>query len=644
MLHNQITPSKGVSSVVLALTAAAGCAFAQIEETELAPVTVSASDGIAIPVDEVGVSVTVLDTEELREEGVFTLSEALTYVPGAYVQPSGGLEQRGSTSKMVLRGMNSGQSTLPVLDGMRLYNSADVGNLSPNIIGAANIFDIGTLEVLRGGQAAVYGAGNIGGVLYMETPKGSKESSVELFSEYGSFNSSTSNITAQGTLEEKLAYFVSSTYGRTDNDVRYADGSRPSDDKVGEYEAWQQAMRMDYKINEKNSLTLSYRRSDTDYEAAYGRNSIQNNFVTATLRSEINDIYSTKLMTGYYSADYDLGNYYSELDTYQVDWDSDFTWSKTHSSRAGINWNRNEGEVPQDSRQNGIESIIGVYVGHRYEPSENWENTVDFRIDHSSVYGNNFSYRAASNYKFNQDKTRVFASLSSGYESPTIFERGSGVFDSSYYWGGVLYSNLYKGNPDLEVGTTLSIDFGVEQEITKNHKLSFTLFWSQIYDGIETYYSHYDATAGASIYSYRNRSSVVTSQGIEIALRGEWKDAWNTGYVLNCTITQPKNSQDVQLADTARQTWSADIHTSPIEKLTLGLGFVGAVDRTSYMDGDRMDNYFVMRFFANYQINENVTLHMRVENLTDEDYVTSPGYVDMLGSGTAVYGGISIKF
>ena len=38
--------------------------------TELAPITVSAHGGSSIPYDSTGVSVTVLDVEELREEGI----------------------------------------------------------------------------------------------------------------------------------------------------------------------------------------------------------------------------------------------------------------------------------------------------------------------------------------------------------------------------------------------------------------------------------------------------------------------------------------------------------------------------------------------------------------------------------------------
>ena len=53
------------------------------EETELAPVTVSAHEGVAVPYDSTGVSVSILDIPQLKKEGIYTLSEALTTVPSA---------------------------------------------------------------------------------------------------------------------------------------------------------------------------------------------------------------------------------------------------------------------------------------------------------------------------------------------------------------------------------------------------------------------------------------------------------------------------------------------------------------------------------------------------------------------------------
>ncbi len=131
-----------------------------------------------------------------------------------------------------------------------------------------------------------------------------------------------------------------------------------------------------------------------------------------------------------------------------------------------------------------------------------------------------------------------------------------------------------------------------------------------------------------------------------MALRGRFENTWKTGYVINYTLTQPKSSDDKQLSQTARQVWSADIHTSPTEKLTFGAGFSAAVGRVDF-NSNRMDNYFVLRAYARYQVSENVSLHVRLENATDDQFVTNPGGgwgPDIIGGGAAVYAGCTVTF
>ncbi len=507
---------------MLAIALAGSCAFAQTEDTttptastELPPVTVSAHDGVPVPVDEIGASVTVLDTEELRKEGVYTLAEALTRVPGAYVMPGGGLEGRGNISRIVIRGLNKEQHVMPVLDGMRLFNSSEIGLLSSSISGASNTFDISSLEVLRGSQAAVYGMGNMGGVLFMETPKGEGEPNYRLFTEFGTNNSNTNNATAQGEVGN-LSYFVSATYEATDNDLEYGDGSSATVGKAGEYSAWQEAVRLDYKINEKNTLSTSYRRVDSEY---YTVNSdeydTQSNLITASWRSHISDFYSTGIMMGYYSSDMlrasaSWGDSYYEIRNFQMDWNNEFNWNTQNFSTAGISWNRNDGKYSQDARQNQYESVIGLYASHTYAPSENWENSLNLRLDTSSFYDSNFSFRAASSYKFNNESTRVFGSVGTGYLAPTSFQTSDGVVGA--WW------QVYQGNPDLDVSTSLSMDFGIEQEIVENHKFSATLFWTQIYDRIEE-----DYVSAAPNVTFTNSDQVSTCKALSwrcvVALR-----------------------------------------------------------------------------------------------------------------------------
>ena len=99
------------------------------------------------------------------------------------------------------------------------------------------------------------------------------------------------------------------------------------------------------------------------------------------------------------------------------------------------------------------------------------------------------------------------------------------------------------------------------------------------------------------------------------------------------------------MANTARHTINAEIHTSPLEKLTVGFGVTSAMGRTDY-DYARLDNFFTARVFARYQVTDNVALHVRVENLFDQNFIITNDYNfgPRQARGLGVFGGVTVEF
>ncbi len=633
-------PHGGASRAVLALAVAGCLSFAQAEEStipevELAPVTVSALGGLAVPYDQTGVSVTVVDIPELKKEGIDMLNEALATVPGVAVQP-GGLDQRGNTANIAIRGMRKALYTLPMVDGMRLYSVE--ANVAPNVVGRADLFSLGCLEVLRGSQGAVYGAGAVGGVIYMETPEGQGEPSLTLFNEAGSFDSYTGNAVAQGRTGA-LAYFVSVTHERTNNDIAFADGRPVGVRHAGHYEAWNEALRLDADLNADNKLTLTWRREDAEYKAVsqWGVSdyAFRSNLMTARLQSRLNDAFSSSLMAGYYGVDNMYGHGSNmNLRNVQLEWRGLYRWNEQHSTTAGFAWNRSDYRFPAWNQNDTLDNIYGIFAEHTYRPAKNWDNSLALRWDRSSLWEGLFSFRAASNYRFNSERTRVFASVGSGYATPTALQCG-GRYES-------IYGN-YVGNPELDCERSLTADAGVEQQLAGEHYICATLFWTRQWDGIATV-----PAAEPGWWTYVNSGGHWTSQGVELAAHGTWARGWNTGYRVAYTCTQPLDEQGNQLRQTARQLWSADVHTCPFEGFTTGIGLTACMGRTDYA-GIRLDNYCILRWYARYEVNEHLSLHLRVENLTNERFISNPTGTEnqggaILNSGAAVYGGCTLTF
>ena len=257
------------------------------------------------------------------------------------------------------------------------------------------------------------------------------------------------------------------------------------------------------------------------------------------------------------------------------------------------------------------------------------------RLEHDSVWNNHFTWRYSNSWKVTgkDSPTRIFGSVGSGFRAPTYFEQYAANYG-------------YVGNPDLDISKSLGGDLGVEQRLADNHYASVTGFWTRINDEIGT---RSVGTWPDSYTTYANYSH-ATSYGVEVAFKGQFKDAWNSGYYANYTFTMPKRDsigsyETRQMANTARHTINAEIHTSPLEKLTVGFGVTSAMGRTDY-NYARLDNFYTARVFARYQVTDNVALHVRVENLFDQNFIITNDYNfgPRQARGLGVFGGVTVEF
>ncbi len=638
-----------VAYAVVPALCATGVVVADIQETELPPVTVSAHSGLAIPYDKTGVSVEVVDIEQMKEESIYTVTEALTTLPGVYVLPGGGPNQKGNVSQVVIRGMSSDAYTSTMIDGMRLCSNGGDTIITSNILGRTDLFSLGNLEVLKGSQGAVFGGGALGGVVFMETPEGEGEPSLTLFNEAGSHASYTGSVSTQGRIDN-LAWFLNVGYSRTDNDMQQANGRTSTNRNAFESEIWNEALRLDYYADKDNQLTLTYRREDSEYGydsmdpvwATYNTYRFRSNLITAKWQTKINKQWTSSLMTGLYTFDAKLADgYLQDMRNVQVEWRNAYKWCKHQSTTAAISWNRNDYDCytggTTDNQYKNLENVLGLAAEHHVTPNENWDNSLAARLDYSNIHDALVSIRAASSYRFNDDKTRIFGSVGTGYRAPSSFQRSTAEFVSPY--------GKYIGNPQLDCESSISADAGIEHAVSDNHLLSISFFWEQRDNAIGTVWDN-----AANANRYDNMPGHWTIIGTEIALSGTLEPHWNTGYKLAWTYTQPKTSDGHQIPSSVRQVWQADIHTSPLDGLTTGIGFTAAVGRSHYAATpySKLDNYYNLRWYAQYKVNESLTLHIGIENLTNQKYVTDGHYADpnysFISAGTTIHAGCTLTF
>jgi outer membrane cobalamin receptor len=300
-------------------------AFAEItnpKKTELEPLIVSA---LRVPreASTVTSSVTSLDPEQLEASGILQLRDALNAAPGVISTSTGG--QTGAVSSLFIRGARTAES-LVLIDGVRINGS---GNQLGNLFSASRTYDVGVIEVLRGPQGAIYGGESIGGVLWMETPRGDGDPGGAVTVEAGSFNSYASHGKFQGSQDNRFSYYLSGGYEETDNDG-------PSQ----HFHQGNTALRVEGGLDSVWTIGTTFRAVDSFYD---DRGTSDNRFDAAlgTLYAigRISDCWTTRFIAGGYQEFYDNesagGVYSSDLRARSFSIDNEITLAENFRLLAG---------------------------------------------------------------------------------------------------------------------------------------------------------------------------------------------------------------------------------------------------------------------------------------------------------------------
>ena len=158
-------------------------------------------------------SVTSLSLPSLDDQQVPDLRTALAQTPGVIVVNSGAV---GSQSSVFMRGANS-DLTLFVVDGVRLNTE----NISyANFLRGAGLAGLDRIEVLLGPQSTLYGSSAMGGVILMETARGSGSPSGVVSAYAGSFGSFGAEASVEGGAGS-VGYSAAISHEQTDNDRPY---------------------------------------------------------------------------------------------------------------------------------------------------------------------------------------------------------------------------------------------------------------------------------------------------------------------------------------------------------------------------------------------------------------------------------------
>lgn len=579
--------------------------------------------------DVVG-DVTVIDQQELQAAGKDSLAEILSRQPGVQFTSNGGSQ---TASSIFMRGTNS-QHTLVLIDGMRATELLSGGTRLETIDPAM----VERVEILRGAASSLYGSDAIGGVINIITKKGDQDRPLSAWANigYGTYETAKSSLGLSGASQGwDYSLSASTGYSKGFDAMRQTFANNKPTDSWGHYadndgyysHNWSGTLGYQWAPGHHVGLTAynSYLHADSDATEENWPWQIQNN-VRGLTRQQAYSIVSSDQITDIWESILKFGWGRDSLD-YRRPADGSFvhsslkrTWSWQNNlqllpgHRISILMERLEERINSDfdyeKTERNTNSAALIYRGR----FDTLHTQASIRNDNYTDHGN----QVTGSLGLDLDLTNTWQigiAGSTGFHAPTF----SDLYNDSP-------GNFYKGNPNLKPEKSQNIEAHVQYQ-NSDSLMRLTVYQNKIRDLIIG-----DSDPITFITSPRNINQ-ATIRGL--TLTGEHRFG-DTTLRASADFMDPKNDRPVsgessQLPLRARQVFHLSAEHR-IQALKLGAEYQYTSRRyvMSFDDANRKDlplgGFSLFNLTAAYDINKNLGVQVRWNNVLDKDYVLVDGY------------------
>ena len=573
---------------------------------------------VAIPLRQIGTSVSVMDEFEIESRGVLNLTDLLRQMPATGASSNGGA---GKPTTVRIRG-EEGFRTLTILDGMRIQDPS-----GPQI---ATSFEhllsdgIGRIEVLRGPQGLAYGA-DAGGVINMSsrsTAEGFSASADAQTGRYGT-NQLAANIAGRsGTVDYFLAVtdFETNGFNSRDSDSMLMDADG--------YENTTLHARLGFDITEEFRVQLVHRNVDS-------RNEFDGCFTATRVEdcSDSNDLSATRLEAEYKGTGFSHSISYNSTDS-----DRESFAGGASSFTAAGELERSEyigsatdlpgfdlvfGGDQEKASNNGMgRDNTGMFLEYLSDFSDAIFLTAGVRHDDNEDFGTNTNYRVSAAYLVDlEEGTLKFKSaLGTGFRAPSPFEIA------------------YNAGP---FASSPAADIALQQEESEGWEIGVEYFTSTM--RLEAVYFDQDVENAiffdlAAFSGYLQDVGQSNSKGIELSAEVPITDSLRvTGNYTHNETERPDGTQRLRRPENLFNL--GFLYTGLDGKLNLN-GFYRSQADAIDSGNIAIDDFGVFDLTASYQLTESFQVYGRLENSFDEDYQE---IIDYNAAGAAAYIGVSFN-
>lgn len=608
MINSHVT-SYAFKCILTAITSIAATA----EPKDLEPMVIIETKS-PVPLSETSPWVSRISAYDLEERRIDNLADALRSVPGMAVFRSG---QAGSQTSLFSRGANSDHTTF-LYEGRKL-NGGFSGTYN---LGQIPLSGASSLEVLRGSSSVQYGAEGIGGAIMLRNEPLKKKVSWKM--EVGS------NHSVNGGVDS--GFSESGWKGRIGTAIKTTENEQP----YSQFDSQSASFTFSKKLSDYLEIDLV--GTGFKSEVNYPGNTKSSSYPTKDQNLDVQDLLVSpgiKLNL----AEWKLSAFYSYSDDELVNKNSfsDSTYhAYTNLFEFLINGEVYEGitivaggsyeednffkksnttnlmEVDENPDAKSIFALSSISLG------ENTSFSLGGRADEFSAYGSESTFSTSFEHRI-IDGVTFLARFATSFSPPQAND---------------LYG-MY-GEPSLNPEKAESWETGLNLQPNEWLNLRITYFETDFEDLIASYY---DFSLERFVSSNIDSAS---SKGFESSI-----EAVLGNFTSNLSFTYLDAQDSVSFERLVRRPrfFGNLILQRSTQSNSLGAGLTWSNDVIDLDGGNfstiKGDDYLVLRLFGKHQINDEINVFGRIENLLDKEYEEVDGYPAL---GRGFYGGLKFSF
>ena len=604
-----------------------------------------------IEAERSGRAFTIITGAELEASQTRYVADALRKVPGFHVSRAGSL---GGFTQVRVRGAE-GNHLLVLIDGVEV-GAANDGEYD---FGGLQVADIDRIEVLRGPQSAFWGSNAMAGVVNIITKGGIRNGfEVSGRTEGGTDGTARLGATIRGGTDVFDAAFSA--------DVRRTDGFNISSfgtEKDGDHNLTANG-KASWEITPFFTLDGTFRVVDRESEDdaqdfAFPPTPTQGLVIDTDRETKTDELFGSITGTwtlfdgfieqrfGIKAGDTSRDNFADGLVTsgnegnrfnafYQATAmvATPALANSEHRFTGGYDFEREEfrqrppvrNPSQLDTQSRDINAVIAEYRGAF---DERVFLNAAVRHDQNDRFEDATTYSVSGAVLIPETGTRLHASVGTGVTNPSFFEQFGFV------------PAQFIGNPNLSPESAFGWDIGIEQAFFDDLLVvDVTYFNQDLQDEIQTNF------VGGGLTPV-NLTGTSERQGIEVAASVTLFDQASASATYTYTdATEPNGAVEVRRPEHAASLFVEYAFLEDRARVFLDLIYNGEMEDLEFINATprtrvTLDSYTVVNIGGRYDINDNVEVFGRVENLFDEDYEEVFGFNTQ---GVTAFAGIKGTF